>query len=67
MKQPVIAMKLHPGKIKLDGENFKLRLPEGCTGMLFCFQSKKAAREYWGKDVDLLRIEVKETENRALS
>jgi hypothetical protein len=58
MKQPVISLKLHPGKVSIDGkgEN-KINLPEGCIGVMFCFESKKAAREYWGKNIALVRIE----------
>ena len=60
MKQPVIAMKQHNGTVDVCGHGFRMILPKGCTGMLFCFESKKAAREYWGKDVELLRFEVGE-------
>ena len=61
MNQPVIAMKLHPGEVKFNTLPnpliTQLSLPEGCLGMLFVFESKKAARAYWGRDVDLKRIE----------
>ena len=61
MKHPIIAMKLHSGEISPKGTigpaNIQLRLPKGCTGILFCFKSKKAAREYWGKDVPMSKYE----------
>jgi len=57
MKQQVIAMRRHTGKIAVSGRETQLILPPGCTGILFCFESKKAAREYWGKDVELVQIE----------
>ena len=60
MKQQVIAMKRHNGQVALCGHKFQMTLPKGCTGMLFCFESKKAAREYWGKDVEMLRFEAEE-------
>lgn len=57
MKQQVIAMKRHAGWVEVAGKRFKMVLPKGCTGVLFCFESKKTARAYWGKDIDLLRAE----------
>jgi len=62
MKHPVIAMKLHGGETCfVDGTigtaNAQLRLPKGCTGILFCFESKKAAQEYWGKKVPTRKYE----------
>lgn len=57
MKKPVIALKRHPGEVSLAGERTKIQLPDGCTGIMFCFESKKKAREYWGKDVPLVQYE----------
>jgi len=37
-----------------------MRLPEGCIGIFLGFESKKSAREYWGKDVKFIEIEVKD-------
>jgi len=61
MKYPVIAMKLYNGEV-LVGDwpeqiTEKMKLPEGCLGMLFVFESKKYAQNYWGKDVELKQIE----------
>jgi len=62
MKHPVIAMKLHTGGVKLSTSPEpiigKMGLPDGCTGILFVFNSKKAARDYWGKNVELKEIEA---------
>ena len=55
MKQQVIAMRKHAGAISVDGIETQLTLPSGCTGILFCFESKKAAREYWGEDIELIQ------------
>ena len=56
MKHPVIALKLHSGAIKLYDEISQMRLPDGCIGICFAFESKTAAREFWGKDVPMARI-----------
>jgi hypothetical protein len=62
LKHQVITLKKHSGNMKtkdvFDNSIFlKNHLPEGCTGILFCFESKKAARAYWGKDIDMIRFE----------
>ena len=53
----VVALKVHNGEVAIDGEKIKMNLPLGCEGILFVFESKKAARDYWGKDVELVRLE----------
>lgn len=62
MKQPVIAMRLHKGNIKIntfpEPMECKIGLPDGCIGILFAFESKKAARAYWGEDTKLSRFEI---------
>lgn len=59
MKKPVIALNMHPGGILISEtkERVNFRLPKGCFGICFVFESKKTAREFWGKDAKLLRIE----------
>ena len=57
MKHTVLALKLHNGKVQIYGEELPMKLPDGCIGIMFAFESKKKAREYWGKDVPLARIE----------
>ena len=61
MKHPVITLKLHSGAVTVYDEISQMKLPDGCIGVCFAFESKKAARKYWGKDVPMVRIEkVKE-------
>ena len=59
MKQPCLALKRHNGLVEIAGIRWNLNLPPGCTGILFVFESKKAARDFWGKDVELRDIEVR--------
>lgn len=58
MKHSVIAMKVHSGALSIGGCEVKMKLPKGCDGILFCFESKKAARDFWGKDTPLVRCET---------
>jgi len=58
-KHQFVALKKHVGCVTVNEIEVKMKLPDGCTGLLFCFESKKAARKYWGKDVDLINIELK--------
>lgn len=62
MKHQVIALKKHSGMVKVDGIKFSMKLPTGCIGVLFCFESKKTAKEYWGEDVDLVEFEYAKKE-----
>ena len=57
-KHHVMALKIHSGTIKVNEHNVQLGLPKGCTGLVFCFETKQAAREYWGKDIELRRIDT---------
>ena len=54
-----VAMKLHEGKVHIDGNGvpIQMKLPEGCQGILMAFKTKKSAREFFGKDVELMEIE----------
>lgn len=63
MKQTVIAMKLYDGEVSVSGCGegpVKMKLPKGCIGLMFCFESKKTAREYWGRNVNLVVVEKRE-------
>ena len=42
----------------LFGVDLKMRLPDGCVGMMYVFESKKAARESMGNDTALQEVEV---------
>ena len=49
MKHRVIAMTIHDAGIRVmcDGdasEKIPMKLPDGCNGILFVFESKKVAR-----------------------
>ena len=57
MKHPVIALKKHSGEVKIMGERTRMILPPGCIGICFVFETKKAARKYWGNDIEMIRIE----------
>jgi len=57
MKHTVIALKLHSGSIRVYDEISQMKLPDGCIGICFAFESKKAARKYWGYDVPMVRFE----------
>ena len=54
-----VAMKLHGGKVQIGGSSLpvQMKLPEGCQGILMAFKTKKSAREFFGKDVELMEIE----------
>ena len=53
----VVALNVHKGEISVCGKKDKIILPPGCEGILFVFESKKAARDYWGRNVKLTRLE----------
>ena len=59
--QKVIALKLHNGEVSVKTafgiERIKMQLPKGCIGICFAFESKKAAFEYWDKNIELVEIE----------
>ena len=62
MKHPVIAMMRHRGtvELKIGGhtEILPIKLPKGCLGITFLFESKKTARAYFGKDVGCMRCKI---------
>lgn len=62
MKHSVIALKVYEGAVEVDDGKAQMELPSGCTGILFCFESKKAARAYWGMDVEFIRGKIKQDE-----
>jgi len=55
-----IGLKLYKKpEVAIAGQTgFTLNLPDGCLGILFIFKTKKAGREWLGKDCEF--IEVKE-------
>jgi len=54
MKKPVIALQI----VKVGEPEARIILPEGCTGMLLVFESKKFARKFWGKGAKLQEIKL---------
>ena len=63
-----VAMKLHDGKVQVNRSSLpiQMQLPEGCQGILMAFKTKKSAREFFGKDVELMEIEKVENGNKNL-
>lgn len=64
-KYGYIALRLNDGMVDMYVDGIKraeeqLVLPDGGIGTLFCFRTKKAARDYYGKDVVLQKIEYEE-------
>ena len=54
MKKVQLAMRL--GGLFVEGEGNgkrEVELPDGCVGMMLAFKTKKAARAYYGKDIEL--------------
>jgi hypothetical protein len=49
MKKEFIPLLKHPGKVDVQGFEIQMTLPEGCTGILMVFGTKKAARNFFGK------------------
>ena len=61
-KQMVIAGIITPARVEITDEfgekaQFEINKPEGCIGLTLAFESKKAARAYYGKRVSLISIE----------
>jgi len=67
MKQQVILMALtkkpmlvtHRTGIIRKGDKVELGLPDGCIGILYAFESKKAARAWGRKGCPLMPFEEK--------
>jgi hypothetical protein len=55
-KQECIAMLMQKGNVMWGDKEMQIQLPKGCKGIMLVFESKKAARDYFGKDVGLLEI-----------
>jgi hypothetical protein len=62
-KHRVLALNVNDGIVEINGKEYPMKLPKGCEGFCFVFDSKKAAREYWGNDVPLARIKYKQNSN----
>lgn len=56
-KKLYVPMRMHNGATDIC----KLNLPPRCKGMLFVFETKKAARDFMGKNNEIMTVEkVKE-------
>jgi hypothetical protein len=56
-KRKYLALKMNLGMVKVMGIGIvKIDLPEGCDGVMFVFRTKKAARAYLGKDIELVEL-----------
>ena len=57
-----LAMNIHDGDVNMDINNTKIpskiKMPEGCEGVLFVFKTKQAAEKFWFKGVELIEIQV---------
>jgi len=56
MRKYYIPNRIHPGKVTL----VDLQLPPRCAGLLFVFETKKAAKEFMGshlpKDTEIMTM-----------
>ena len=63
-KQKVITTKVEQGYTNAKtalGQQMKIGLPEGCMGLCFVWESKKSAREWYGKkDTPMMEIDTEE-------
>lgn len=66
-KQHYAAMRLEKGEIEalpplaIPIAN-ELKLPDGCEGFLFVFTTKTAARKYYDKNIGLVELFIKKTD-----
>lgn len=57
-KKLYIALNMHKGECEVAGIRSRVALPSGCDGIFFAFNTKKSAREFWNKNVQLLDVTV---------
>ena len=50
-----IALRAHPGALKIDSKYYPMELPPGCTGVLYSFDTKANAKKFWGDDVKCIK------------
>ena len=61
-KHMVINLKLQPGEYTMGNMSGKLDLPDGCCGILFAYESKRAAIRDGCKRTQLVRIREVDSE-----
>jgi hypothetical protein len=54
----VIDTRIQKGSVTVDGIPAKITLPEGCVGICFVFESKKAAYNFGSRESDLMEIKL---------
>jgi hypothetical protein len=52
-----VSMRLSHPALSAGLGDLDLKLPDGCVGVLFVWESKDAAREWYDKDVQFAAIE----------
>ena len=67
-KKMCVALRIHSGRVEItdycgDKIETAINLPPGCVGMCFAFESKTAARNYWGRSTELIEIKRKGKNN----
>lgn len=62
MSKEYLSMQLHKRPaVSVDGHPEAMTLPPGCVGIMFVFGTKKAARDWCGKKVELREIKTEDT------
>ena len=57
-KKLYIPLKLHCGKVSIGDEYHDIKLPDRCKGVMLCFETKTAARNFMGKDSEIMTVEL---------
>jgi len=52
-----IPLKLHSGTVAIANQKTQMILPPRCKGILFAFETKKAGKDFMGKDCEFIEIE----------
>ena len=53
-KKVYMATKIEPTIVKIDGEEYLIKTPEGCIGHALVFTTKKALRAWHGKNTGII-------------
>ena len=57
-KKLYVPLELNSGTITIDNQKAHLVLPARCRGLLFAFETKKAARDFMGRNCKLQEMEI---------
>lgn len=58
MKKFYVAMRIAQPGVEIAGEQIKLGLPKGCIGVCYTFKTKKAGKEFYGKETEFAVVET---------